>query len=83
MPHHAAISSTMTFFKLVQPSNACSPILVTELEMATEVRPLQRLNAASPMLVTELGMLTKVRPKQPKHLQLVVCQPILSKTVEK
>jgi len=34
------------------------PMLVTELGMVTEVRPLQPLNADSPMLVTELPMLT-------------------------
>ena len=40
-------------------------MLVTELGMVMEVRPLQPSKAKSPMLVTELGMVTEVRPLQP------------------
>ena len=41
MPHHAAMSGTITFFKPEQPENEYSPMLVTELGMVTEVRPEQ------------------------------------------
>ncbi len=37
-------------------------MLVTELGMVTDVKPLQRKNAQSPMLVTEFGMVTEVKP---------------------
>ncbi len=40
-------------------------MLVTELGIVTEVRPLQRLKVHSPMLVTELGIVTEVRLLQP------------------
>ena len=40
-------------------------MLVTELGMITEVRPLHPEKAYPPMLVTELGMVTEVRPLQP------------------
>ena len=41
-------------------------MLVTELGMVREVRPLQPKKAPPPMLVTELGMVTELRPLQPK-----------------
>ena len=40
-------------------------MLVTELGMVTEVRPVQSENAPLSMLLTELGMVTEVRPEQP------------------
>ena len=42
-----------------------TPMLVTELGMVTEVRPLQKANTPTPMLLTELGMVTEVRLLQP------------------
>jgi hypothetical protein len=39
-------------------------MLVTELGMVTEVKPLQCQKASLPMLVTELGMVTEVKPLQ-------------------
>ncbi len=42
-------------------------MLVTELEMIKEVKPLQELKAYVPMLVTELGMVKDpVKPLQPQ-----------------
>ena len=43
-------------------------MLVTELGMVTEVRPLQPENALPPMLVTELPMETEVRPVQSENV---------------
>ena len=40
-------------------------MLVTELPMVTEVKPVQPEKADSPMLVTEFGMMTEVKPVQP------------------
>ena len=40
-------------------------MVVTELGMETEVRPVQPKKASFPMVVTELGMETEVRPVQP------------------
>ena len=40
-------------------------MLVTELGIVTEVRPLQPEKAPFPMLVTEFGMVTEVNPLQP------------------
>jgi len=59
------------------------PMLVTLLGIETDVRQEQPKKADSPMLVTLLGIVTDVRPEQTAYLQLVVCQSILSKTVEK
>ena len=39
-------------------------MLVTELGMVTEVRPMQPWNALPSILVTELGMVIEVRPEQ-------------------
>ena len=36
-------------------------MLVTELGIVTEIRPVQRENADCPMLVTELGIVTEIR----------------------
>ena len=41
-------------------------MLVTELGIVTEVRPLQPKKAEPPMLVTELGIVTDVRLPQPE-----------------
>ena len=51
-------------------------MLVTELPMVTEVRPLQLEKAVPPMLVTELGMITEVRPLQLLYLQVVLYQKL-------
>ena len=50
-----------------QPANACSPMIIMELGMVTEVREEQPMNALSPMLVTEVGMVTEVREEQPPN----------------
>ncbi len=47
-------------------------MLVTELGMVMEVRPLQYKNAPLPMLVTELPMVTEVRPLQPENADLPI-----------
>ena len=57
--------------RLLQPEKALSPILVTELGIVTEVRPLQFSKAPSPILVTELGIVTEVRLLQCKKVLLV------------
>ena len=44
---------------------APTPILVTELGIVTEVRPMHKKKALSPILVTELGIVTEVRPSHP------------------
>ena len=48
----------------VQPENAFLPMLITELGMVIEVRPLQFTKAVFPMLVTELGIVNDVSPLQ-------------------
>ena len=40
-------------------------MLVTELGIVMDVRPLQLSNALSPILVTELGIVTDLRLRQP------------------
>ena len=45
-------------------------MLVTELPMVTEVRPVHALNADSPMLVTLSGMVREVMPVQPVNAYL-------------
>jgi hypothetical protein len=39
-------------------------MLVTELGIVIEAKPLQPKNALFPMLVTELGIVTEVKPLQ-------------------
>ena len=51
----------VTFVRLLQPSNAPLPMLVTLSPMVTDVRFMQLLNATTPMLVTLSGMATSVR----------------------
>jgi hypothetical protein len=46
----------VTLVKLLQSSNALSPMEVTELGMVTLVKLLHQANARSPIVVTELGM---------------------------
>ena len=41
-------------------------MLVTELGIVTDVKPMQLQKASSPMLVTELGIVTDVKPSQPR-----------------
>lgn len=45
----------------LQPSNALSPMLMTELGMTMLVRLLHSRNARLPILVTEFGIVTLVR----------------------
>ena len=53
---------------------AIFPILVTELGIVTEVRPLRPQKAPYPILVTELGIETEVRPLQYSYLQPIITQ---------
>ena len=71
-------------FKLLQETNAQSPISETELPMVTLVRSPQRANAISPMVVTELGMLTLVRPLQEWNaiLPMVVTEPGITEPLQ-
>ena len=69
--------------RLLQPWKASSPIQDKLEGMTTEVRPIQNSKAPLPMLVTPSEMITEVRPMHFAYLQLVVCQLILFKTVEK
>ena len=55
------VAKHVTEVRLLQPSKALLPMLVTELGMVMEVRLLEPWKAPSPMLVTELGMVTEVR----------------------
>ncbi len=48
----------------VQPLNAPSSIVVTELPIVTVFKPVQPSNALLPIFVTELGMETSVKPVQ-------------------
>ena len=41
-------------------------MLVTELGIVTEVKPVQKPNAKFPISVTELGIITEVKPVQPE-----------------
>ena len=61
----------VTEVKPEQPSNALSPIEVTEAGIIIEVRPEQPSNAPSPIEVTESGIVTEVRPVQPVKVLLV------------
>ena len=61
MSHQAAMSGTITFFKLLHPLKAKAPILATLLPMVTEARPVQLKNVVLPMLVTLLPMVTEVK----------------------
>ncbi len=73
----------VTEVRPLQPEKAYCPMLVTLLGIVTEVRPLQPEKAKPPMLVTLLGIVTEVRPLQSWYLQLIVCQLVSIKTVEK
>ena len=54
-------AATLMLVKLLQSSNAASPMLVTLDGISTLVRLLQPKQASSPMLVTPLGISTFVR----------------------
>lgn len=58
-------------------------MFIAEFNISIDVRFLQPEKAYCPMLVTEFGIVTDDIPVQSQYLQLVVCQSILSKTVEK
>ena len=45
-------------------SNARIPIVLTELGMVIEAKPMQLENAFCPMFVMELGMVIEAKPKQ-------------------
>ena len=51
--------------KLVHPSKAETPMLITPFPMVTDIKPLQPSKARPPMLVTLLGMVMDVKPVQP------------------
>ena len=53
-----------------QPKKALSPMLVTELGIVMEVRPVHPAKELLPMLVTELGMVMEVRLVQLQKAQL-------------
>ena len=59
--------STTILVSPLQPSNAWSPIEVTEFGMVTDVSPRQSRNAPLPIEVTELGMSTEVSLLQPSN----------------
>jgi hypothetical protein len=56
------VPSQMILVKLVQPSNAYSPMVVTLSGMIISVKPVQPQNAPQPMVVTLLGMIISVKP---------------------
>ena len=60
----------MTEVRLLQPSKAVLPILVTEFGIVTEVRLLQPSKTVSSILVTELGIVTEVRLLQPEYAKI-------------
>ena len=51
-------------FKLEHRKKIPSPIVVTELGIATDVNPVHPEKANSSIVVTELGIVTEVRPVQ-------------------
>ena len=51
--------------KLLQPSKASSPMLVTLFPIVTDVKPVHPEKARSPMLVTLFGISIEVKPVQP------------------
>ena len=55
---------TMILVRLLQPENACSPMLPTPPPMLMLARFVQPSNAKNPMLVTLSGMMRLVRPRQ-------------------
>ena len=57
--------SISSFFRLTQPPNADSPILVTELGIVIEVNPVQPLKAEIPIFSTVLGMVMFVKDEKP------------------
>ena len=54
-----------------QPLKQNLPMLLIELEMSMEVRPLVEKKQYSPKLVTELGMVMEVKPLHPEKVLLV------------
>ena len=73
--------STVMLVRLLQPENALTPIVVTELGMLMLVRLLQSLNALIPIVVTELGMSMLVRPVQYLNAPLPIVVTELGITV--
>jgi hypothetical protein len=59
------VPANITLVRLVQPSKALCPMLVTLAGMVTLVRLVQSLKVLYPMLVTPLPMVTLVRLSQP------------------
>lgn len=51
-------------------------MLVTLLQIVTEVNPEQPEKASSPMLVTLLGISTEVKLEQPRYLQIPLYQQL-------
>ena len=67
------LSGSVTFARLVQPSNAVAPMLVTPSGIVMLVRLEQPANAELPMLVTLLGIDTLVRLGQPANADCSIC----------
>jgi len=61
----AIVPLNVTLVRLVQPSKALPPILVTLLGMVMLVRLVQLEKALVPMVVTLVGMVTLLRLAQP------------------
>ena len=59
--------------KLVQPTNAQSPICVTESGMLMEDNLSQLSNAESPICVTESGMVMEDKLLQPANAKSPIC----------
>ena len=78
-------SAKITEASVVQPLNAIFPIVVTLAGMVIEDRDLHFLNTYSSMVANfgPSAKMTEVSPVQPEHLQLIVYQLVLIKTVEK
>src|ERR1019366_10570494 len=69
----------MTSVRLVQSSNASSPMFFTLLGIVTLVKPAQPMKAAVPMLVTLLGIVTLVKEAQLRKApsMLVTGRPLM------
>lgn len=81
-PIEVTVLGIVTLERASQPLNTASLMDVIELGIITLFRPLN-WNASEPIEVTELGMSMLDRLKQSSYLQLIVCQLVLIKTIEK
>ena len=74
---------TKTLFRPLQPLKADSPILVTEFGISILLKPIHPEKAYFPILLTELPISILIKFVHPAYLQLIVCQLVSIKTVEK